>query len=251
MTMKLYNTLSRQIEEVKPQNPPTVTFYSCGPTVYDNTHIGHLRTFTNNDLLKRALANFGDQVNHVMNITDVGHLTGDDDSGEDKLEKGAKKAGKSVWAIAGEYTKQFIDSIDALNITKANHLIKATDHINEMINLVQILEKEGYTYETDEAIYFNISKFPQYGRLSGQSLDEKKIKAREEVNIDPGKKHPADFALWFKQVGRFADHAMRWRSPWGDGFPGWHIECSAMSMKYLGETIDIHSGGVDHIRSEE
>lgn len=245
--MKLYNTRSRSIEDFKPLNPPAVTFYSCGPTVYDFTHIGHLRTHTNNDLLKRTLQYGGLKVKHVINITDVGHLTGDTDEGEDKLEKGAKKYNKTVWEVAKLYTDQFLSSIAAMNILPPDVLPKATDHIPEMIALIKKLEEKGFTYQTEEAIYFDISKFPSYGNLSKQALDDKIQKAREEVNIDPQKKHPADFALWFKRVGRFADHAMHWNSPWGEGFPGWHIECSAMSIKYLGETIDIHAGGHDLI----
>jgi cysteinyl-tRNA synthetase len=245
--MFLYNTLTKKIEKFAPLNPPIVTFYSCGPTVYDFTHIGHLRTYTNNDVLKRTLIYLGFKVKHVMNITDVGHLTGDDDTGEDKLEKGAKKTGRTVYEIAEFYTQFFLESIKKLNIFLPDILCKATDHIKEMINLIQILEKKGYTYQTSEAVYFNVEKFKKYGQLSGQKLSEKIQKAREEVHLDPEKKHPADFALWFKCVGRFANHVMRWQSPWGVGFPGWHIECSAMSMKYLGSTIDIHAGGIDHI----
>lgn len=245
--MKLYNSASRKIEDFTPLNPPVITFYSCGPTVYDYTHIGHMRTYINNDVLKRSLNYLGYKVNHVMNITDVGHLTGDDDTGEDKLEKGAKKIGKTVWQVADFYTVFFNRTMEALNIIPANTISKATDHISEMIGLIKILFDKGFAYETEEAIYFEVAKFKNYGKLSGQSLDEKLQKAREEVHVDPSKKHPADFALWFKRVGRFADHQMHWPSPWGEGFPGWHIECSAMSMKYLGETIDIHAGGVDHL----
>lgn len=245
--MQLYNTLTKKIEEFKPQNPPIVTFYACGPTVYDYTHIGHMRTYTNNDLLKRTLTYLGYQVRHVMNITDVGHLTGDDDSGEDKLEKGAKKAKKTVWDVAAFFTDYFFKTTDALNIIRPDVICRATDHIQEMIAMIKQLEKKGFTYRTKEAIYFDVSKFKNYGRLSGQKLEEKIQKAREEVYIDPEKKHPADFALWFFRVGRFADHTMHWESFWGDGFPGWHIECSAMSTKYLGQPIDIHAGGVDHI----
>ena len=243
----LYNTKSKKIEELKPINPPTVTLYSCGPTVYDYTHVGHLRTFINNDILKRALIYNGFQVKHVMNITDVGHLTGDDDSGEDKMEKGAKKQSKTVWEIAKFYSDYFLSSINKVNIIKPDYLIKVTDHIKDMIDLIAILTKKGFTYETDEAIYFDISKFKSYGKLSQQKITDKNIAVRQEVNIDPNKKHPEDFALWLKLVGRFKNHVMRWSSPWGEGFPGWHIECSAMSMKYFGETIDIHTGGVDHI----
>lgn len=245
--MKLYNTLTRKIEEFKPLNPPNVSFYVCGPTVYDFTHIGHMRTYTNNDVLKRALTYLGYKVNHVMNVTDVGHLSGDDDSGEDKMEKGAKKYGKTVWDVAKFYTDFFFKTTDSLNILRPDTTCKATEHIEEMIQLINRLKQNEFIYETGEAVYFNVIKFKNYGKLSGQKLEEKIQAVREEVNIDLEKKHPADFALWFKRVGRFADHTMHWPSPWGEGFPGWHIECSAMSMKYLGETIDIHSGGIDHV----
>lgn len=243
--MKLYNTLSRKIEDFKPGNPPEVTLYSCGSTVYDFTHIGHLRTYINVDLLKRTLIYLDFKVNHVMNITDVGHLTEDSDEGEDKMEKGAKKSGKSVWETAKFFEDYFLKSITAVNILTADKLVRATEHIGEMIQLIDKLQQNGFTYQTDEAIYFDKSKFPK--SLSPQNVDELKTAAREGVYIDPHKRYPTDFALWFKRVGRFKNHVMHWSSPWGDGFPGWHIECSAMSMKYLGETIDIHTGGVDHI----
>lgn len=245
--MKLYNSLSRKEEEFKPLSDSIVTLYTCGPTVYDETHIGHMRKYTMDDILKRSFEFVGYKVKHVMNITDVGHLSGDDDSGEDKLEKGAKKQGKTVWDVAQYYTDKFFETIDALNIQHPDVISKATDHIQQMIDLVKKLEEKGFTYETNEAIYFDITKFPSYGKLSGQKLEDKKQAVREDVHVDPQKKNPADFALWFKRKGRFADHTMHWESPWGDGFPGWHIECSAMSMTYLGETIDIHTGGIDHI----
>ena len=245
--MKLYNTLTRKIEEFKPLNPPVVTFYSCGPTVYDFTHIGHMRTYTNNDVLKRTLTYLGSKVKHVMNVTDVGHLSGDDDSGEDKMEKGAKKFNKTVWEVAEFYTDFFFKTTDALNIIRPDIVCQATEHIDDMLQLINRLKQKGFVYETDEAVYFDVTKFNNYGKLSGQKLEEKIQAVRKDINIDPQKKYPADFALWFKRVGRFANHTMHWNSPWGEGFPGWHIECSAMSMKYLGETIDIHSGGIDHI----
>lgn len=245
--MKLYNTLTRTVSVFQPFNPPIVSFYACGPTVYDYTHIGHMRTYVNIDVLKRALTFLGYKINHVMNITDVGHLTGDTDEGEDKLEKGAQKAGKSVWDVANFYTDHFLKTMGALNTLPTDHLIKATDHIPEMIGLIKRLEEKGYTYQTKEAIYFDTTKFSTYGKLSGQKLEDKKQAAREEVRVDPDKKNPADFALWFFRQGRFKDHTMHWESPWGEGFPGWHIECSAMSMKYLGDTIDLHAGGIDHI----
>ena len=245
--MKLYNTASRKIEVFKPLNPPEVTFYSCGPTVYDFTHIGHLRTYVNNDVLKRTLTFIGYKVKHVMNITDVGHLTGDSDEGEDKIEKGALKTGATVWELARVYTDYFISSIDDMNIIRPDIFSSATQHVPEFIELIKVLESKGFAYETDEAVYFEVKKFPDYGKLSGQKLEEKMTKAREEVRLDVKKRNPVDFTLWFKATGRFKDHVMRWPSAWGEGFPGWHIECSAMCMKYLGETVDIHAGGVDHI----
>lgn len=186
--MKLYNTFSRQIEELKPFNAPSVTFYSCGPTVYDFTHLGHLRKFTNDDLLKRTLTMLGYKVNHVMNITDVGHLTGDTDDGEDKLEKGAKKTGKDVWEVAKFYTKQFVDSLNTLNILPPTTMPKATDHIQEMIALIKSLSEKGFTYTTDEAIYFDTQKFADYGKLSGQKLDEKKTKRSRRSTYRSAKK---------------------------------------------------------------
>jgi cysteinyl-tRNA synthetase len=245
--MYLYNTATHKIEKFQPLKPPLVTYYTCGPTVYDYTHIGHMRTYVNNDLLKRALNYLGHQVKHVMNITDVGHLTGDDDRGEDKLEKGAKKQKKTVWEVAKFFTDYFFDTMDQLNIIRPDIVCSATDHVSIMVQIIELLQRKGFTYETEEAIYFDTAKFKNYGRLNPQKKEEKISGAREEVYLDPQKKQPADFALWFKRVGRFKNHTMHWHSPWGDGFPGWNIECSAMSMKYLGETIDIHSGGVDHI----
>ncbi|MBI2039779.1 cysteine--tRNA ligase [Candidatus Microgenomates bacterium] len=245
--LKLYNTLTKKVEEFKPINPPSVGMYTCGPTVYDYTHIGHLRTYVGNDILRRILEANEYQVKHVMNITDVGHLVSDRDSGEDKMEKGAKQFGKSVWEVAKFFEDYFFRSQDTLNIKRPNVIAKATDHVEEQIKLIKKLEKNGFTYITDQAIYFDITKFPTYTKLSGQRLEEKEIGARSDVVVDKQKKNPQDFALWFFIVGHFKDHVMRWSSPWGEGFPGWHIECSAMAMEYLGDSIDIHTGGVDHI----
>lgn len=245
--MRLYNTFTKKIDEFSPLQAPRVSMYTCGFTVYDYTHIGHMRKYIGDDILRRTLSYLGFEVTHVQNVTDVGHLASDADEGEDKMEKGAKKYNKTVWEIAQYYTDYFYNTMDALNVLRPSVICKATEHIEDMIKLIKKLSDKGYAYETDEAIYFDISKFPNYGQLSGQKLEDKLKGAREEVYVDPQKKHPADFALWFKRVGRFADHTMHWNSPWGDGFPGWHIECSAMSMKYLGETLDIHTGGVDHI----
>lgn len=245
--MKLYNTLSGNIEEFSPQNPPKVSLYTCGPTVYDYTHIGHLRTYVGNDILRRVLEASGYEVKHVMNITDVGHLVSDEDFGEDKMEKGARQSGRSVWEVAKFFEEHFWKSTESLNIKRPSVIAKATDHIKEQIKLIHKLEKNGFIYITDQVIYFDISKFANYTKLSGQKLEEKEVGSRANVVVDKQKKNPSDFALWFFTVGHFKDHVMRWSSPWGEGFPGWHIECSAMAMEYLGDTIDIHTGGVDHI----
>ncbi|MBP6904487.1 MAG: cysteine--tRNA ligase [Candidatus Pacebacteria bacterium] len=247
MSLHLYNTASRSIEEFVPLNAPIVTMYACGPTVYDYTHIGHLRKYIGDDILRRTLTLLGYKVKHVMNITDVGHLTNDSDEGDDKFEKKASVEGKSVWDIAELYTDYFHTSMQAVNVLAPTIEPRATTHVPQMVALVEQLIAKGFAYETSQAIYFDVAKDPAYGELSGQKLEQKEIGARDDVVTDPDKHHPADFALWFKRVGKFADHAMYWASPWGDGFPGWHIECSAMSMHYLGETIDIHTGGIDHI----
>jgi cysteinyl-tRNA synthetase len=248
--MKLYNTKSRQIEEFHPLKEGFVTMYACGPTVYDSTHIGHMRKYIGDDILRRTLSYLNYEVKHVMNITDVGHLTNDSDEGDDKFENKAKLEGKDVWDIAKFYTENFHKSMQAVNVLPPTIEPKATDHIPEMKALIEVLMAKEFAYETDQAVYFDVSKDPHYGELSGQKLTDKMIGARDEVAQDPQKKNPADFVLWFKRVGKFENHTMHWNSPkgiQGDGFPGWHIECSAMSMHYLGETIDIHTGGIDHI----
>ena len=244
---KIYNTLSRKIEEFTPLNPPKVGMYTCGLTVYDYTHIGHLRKYIGDDILRRLLEVNGLEVKHVMNITDVGHLTSDADEGDDKMEKGAKEKNMTVFEVAKFYTDYFFKALDSVNILRPNVVAPATEHIGEQIKLIEKLEKNGFIYQTNEAIYFDITKFPTYGQLSGQRLEDKEAGVRQEVVVDKQKKNPTDFALWFFTIGKFADHSMKWSSPWGEGFPGWHIECSAMSMEYLGETIDIHTGGIDHI----
>ncbi len=245
--MKLYNTESRKIEEFEPLKKPSVGLYACGPTVYDYTHIGHLRKYINDDILVRALRANNYDVTHIMNITDVGHLTSDADSGVDKLEKGAEALGLPVLAVARQFEDDFFKSLKFVNVLSPDVAPRATDHIEDQVALIEILVEKGFTYQTDEAIYFDVSKFADYMRLSQQDLDDKITGAREDVVVDRAKKNPADFVLWFMTVGRFADHALRWASPWGEGFPGWHIECSAMSMKYLGFSFDIHTGGIDHI----
>lgn len=245
--LQIYNTLSRKKELFKPLRDKEVLMYSCGPTVYDYPHIGNLRTYITVDVIKRYLKYKGYKVKHVMNITDVGHLTSDADEGEDKVEAGAKREGKTVWEIAEYYTKIFKQNLKELNIQEPDIWAKATDHIQDQIELIEKLMAKGYAYETSQALYFDISKFPDYTKLSRQPLDQKIEGVREEVVTDSEKRRPQDFALWFKLAGKFKNHTMHWPSPWGEGFPGWHIECSAMSMKYLGETFDIHIGGVDHI----
>ncbi len=246
--MKLYNTLTRKVEEFTPLNPPKVGLYTCGMTVYDYAHVGHGRKYVGDDILRRTLTRFGYQVTHVQNVTDVGHLASDADEGEDKMEKGAQKSGKTVWDVAKFYTDHFYASMDKLNVLRPMVICKATEHIKEQIELIGKLIAKGHAYETPEAVYFDVTTFSGYESLFGrQELSKKKAAARLEVKTGEHKKNPADFALWFKRVGRFADHVMHWESPWGDGFPGWHIECSAMSVKYLGDTIDIHTGGIDHI----
>ena len=240
--MKFYNTLTRQRDEFTPLEGNTVRIYSCGPTVYSYAHIGNMRTYVFMDLLRRALKYNGYELKHVMNITDVGHLVSDGDDGEDKMAKTAREQKKTPWEIAEYYTSVFMKDIDALNITRPEIIAKATEHIGEMIDFVQGLDKNGYAYETSDGIYYDIAKFDRYGMLSGNKLDEQKAGARVELNSE--KRHPADFALWKKAP---KEHIMQWESPWGMGYPGWHIECSAMGLKYLGKYFDIHTGGVDHI----
>lgn len=242
--MQLYNTLSRKKEEFKPIKEGEVGMYTCGPTVYHFPHLGNMRTYVFEDILKRVL-NYNDfTVNHVMNITDVGHLTGDRDMGEDKIEKESKKEGKSVWEIAEFYAKAFKDDLKNLNIIYPNIFCKATDNIKEQIEMIQTLEGKGFTYSTSDGIYFDTSKVADYTKLSNQKLEDLKEGARVEAN--PEKKNPTDFALW-KFSPKDSKREMEWPSPWGVGFPGWHIECSAMSVKYLGEQFDIHCGAVDFV----
>ena len=244
--LSLYNTLTKTIVDFTPVHPPKVGLYTCGQTVYDYTHIGHGRKYVGDDMLRRVLTRFGYEVTHVQNVTDVGHLVSDADEGEDKLEKGAKKTGKTVWQVAEFFTKHFYDSMDKLGILRPTTICKATEHIPEQIALIEKLLAKRVAYDTPEAVYFDVTKFKGYGSLFGQKLSEKQVAARSDVQTGSHKKHPPDFALWFKRTGRFADHVMHWESPFGDGFPGWHIECSAMAMKYLGDTIDIHTGGIEH-----
>ncbi|MBP5193636.1 MAG: cysteine--tRNA ligase, partial [Clostridia bacterium] len=241
--MKLYNTLTRQKEEFSTLDGTNkVRMYSCGPTVYNYAHIGNLRTYIFMDLLRRCLKYEGYKIKGVMNITDVGHLLSDGDDGEDKMQKAAREQNKDPYEIAAYYTSVFFEDLKKLNIERPELTPKATDHIADMQKYVEGLVEKGVAYETDDGVYFDIEKFPSYGKLSGIKLEDQLSGARVEVNGE--KRHPADFALWKKAP---KEHIMQWDSPWGKSYPGWHIECSAMSKKYLGEVFDIHTGGVDHI----
>ena len=239
----LYNTLSRKEEIFQPISN-VVRMYCCGPTVYNYAHIGNLRTYIFEDVLKRTLIHSGYKVKHVINITDVGHLTGDNDEGEDKIEKSARETGKTVWEIADFYTNAFLKDFNSLNLIKPDLFCRATDHIQQMINLIKKLEDKGYTYISGGNVYFSIDKFKDYGRLARLKLEE--LKAGARTDIDNNKKNPRDFVLWFTN-SKFSNQIMMWDSPWGRGYPGWHIECSAMSMNYLGDHFDIHCGGIDAI----
>lgn len=240
--MRIYNTLSRKKEEFRPIYGNEARIYSCGPTVYDYAHIGNLRTYIFMDMLRRVLRYNGFRPVHVMNITDVGHLVSDADEGEDKMQKSSREKKMSPWEIAAYFSDKFFQDIAQVNVEKPEIIPCATAHIQEMIDFVRGLIDKGYGYEISDGIYFDISKFKDYGKLSGIDLDRQLAGARVELNEE--KRHPADFALWKKAS---KEHIMQWPSPWGTGYPGWHIECSAMSRKYLGDIFDIHTGGVDHI----
>ncbi|MCL4405259.1 MAG: cysteine--tRNA ligase [Patescibacteria group bacterium] len=245
--MLLYNTLARKKEQFKPIKRGVVGLYTCGPTVYNYVHLGNLRTYLFEDVLQRVLEWDGYKVRRAMNITDVGHLTSDADEGDDKLEIGARREGKSPSEVAKFYASRFFADLAALNVIKPAMVLAATQTIPEQIEIIKLLGQKGFTYVSDKAIYFDTSKVPDYGKLSGQKLSEKKTGARAEIVQDADKRHPADFALWFFLKGRYRRHILHWPSPWGEGFPGWHIECSAISRKLLGQPFDIHTGGVDHI----
>ena len=242
MAVKLYNTLTKQKSNFVPLNGNEVRIYSCGPTVYSYAHIGNFRTYIFMDTLRRMLEYNGYTLKHVMNITDVGHLESDSDEGEDKMEKAAKKENKSPYEIAEVYTKAFFKDMEKLHIEKPEIIAKATEHIPDMLEFAKEIVKNGYGYETSTAIYFDVSKLDKYPVLSNRNIDEQIAGAR--VDVDPEKRNPYDFAIWIKAP---KNHIMKWDSPWGLSYPGWHLECSAMSRKYLGEEFDIHTGGVDHI----
>ena len=246
MNITLFNTLGREKQVFEPIVPGKAGLYTCGPTVYDYQHIGNFRTFMFEDLLKRVLIYNGYDVTHIMNITDVGHLVSDGDEGEDKMEKGSARTGKTVWEIAEYYTQFFLDDAKALNLLPPTKYTKATDYIQEQIDMVKCLDDKGYTYITRDGVYFDTSKLKDYGKLA--NLDIEGLEEGSRIQFSTEKKNKTDFALWkFSPKETDSKRQMEWESPWGKGFPGWHIECSAMSKKFLGDTFDIHCGGIDHI----
>ncbi len=242
--VRLFNSLTREIEEVVPVDGKTVKIYSCGPTVYRYIHIGNMRSFMLGDLIRRALRFEGHDVRWIMNITDVGHMTDElTDTGRDKMELAESDEGLSAAEIADKYTKAFLEDSDLVGIERADLYPLATEHIPEMIAIIDTLIEKGHAYEVEGTVYYDVTTFPGYGKLSGNTLDRLRAGHRQELAVDPSKRHPEDFALW-KVAG--PHRALKWPSPWGDGYPGWHIECSAMSMKHLGERFDVHTGGNDN-----
>ena len=244
--MKIYNTLTRTVEEFIPHEENVVRMYTCGPTVYHFAHIGNLRTYIFEDVLEKGLNYLGYDVKRVMNITDVGHLTSDSDTGEDKMEKGAKREGKTVYEIAKFYTDAFFNDCSKLNIKKPSVVEPASHHIEMYIKMITKMLDEGYAYISNGNVYFDVSKAKDYYKLSGKNPEDLMVGVRDTVEEDSSKKNQADFVLWFTD-SKFKNQDMRWNSPWGVGYPGWHIECSGISGKFLGEYLDIHCGGVDNI----
>ena len=244
--MKLYNTLTKKIEVFTPNEEGIVRMYTCGPTVYNYAHIGNLRTYIFEDVLEKSLEYMGYDVIRVMNITDVGHMTSDSDTGEDKMEKGALREGKTVYEIADFYTKAFFEDTSKLNIRKPAIVEKASNHISKYIEMISKMLEDGYAYISSGNVYFDITKATDYYKLSGKNPEDLRVGVRETVEEDKSKRNPGDFGLWFT-VSKFANQDMKWDSPWGVGYPGWHIECSGISAEYLGEYLDIHCGGVDNI----
>lgn len=244
--MNIYNTLTRKIEKFVPIEEGKVKMYTCGPTVYDYAHIGNLRTYIHEDILEKTLMYVGYDVKRVMNITDVGHLESDADDGEDKMLKGALRENKTVWEIAQFYTDAFFNDCRKLNIKKPDIIGKATDYIDKYISFIKALEDKGFTYFENGNVYFDISKKEDYTKLSGMKLEDLQVAIRDDVTEDVHKRNPQDFVLWFTK-SKFENQTMKWDSPWGVGYPGWHIECSVISLDNLGDQMDIHCGGVDHI----
>lgn len=261
--MKLYSTLDRKVVDIKPIKEGSISMYNCGPTVYSRMHVGNIRAYVSWDILHRALLYLGFEVERVMNFTDVGHMTADEDFGEDKMDMQAKKSGKEPIDIANEYIKTVLSDFSELNMlapsgevvdvnwdvndVRSHGWLRATEYVDEMIEDVKKIVDNGFAYETDQAVYFDVTKIDDYTIFTGQDLSDKVVAHRDDVSADPGKRHPADFVLWMKRVGKYENHIMHWDSPWGDGFPGWHIECSAMSVAVLGKKFDIHTGGIDHV----
>jgi len=261
--MKLYSTLDKKIVDIEPIKEGQISMYNCGPTVYSRMHVGNIRADINWDILHRALIFLGYDVKRVMNITDVGHMTHDEDYGEEKFDIQAQKEGVNPLDIANKYIDTVLEDFRKLNILSPSgkeipadltheHVedygwSRATNYIDEMIKVIKKIQENGYTYETEQALYFDVTKVLDYTIFTGQKLEEKEVAVRDEVEIDAGKKNPADFVLWMKKTGKYANHIMNWNSPWGEGFPGWHIECTAMGTAILGEYFDIHTGGIDHI----
>lgn len=244
--MKIYNTLTKKVEKFIPHNDKEVTMYTCGPTVYNYAHIGNLRTYLFEDFLEKGLNYLGYNVKRVMNITDVGHIVHDADTGEDKMSNSAKKEGKTAQEIAEFYTEKFLEDLDKTNIKRPEIIEKATSHINDYIHVIETLLEKGYAYQAGGNVYFDISKIPNYYELSGRTEENQKIAVRDDVSHDLYKKNPYDFVLWFTK-SKFEDQEQKWDSPWGVGYPGWHIECSTLASLYLGEYLDLHCGGVDLI----
>lgn len=243
-TLRIFNTLGREVQEFAPRTEGKVRLYSCGPTVYDYATIGNFRTFIFVDVLRRTLAALGYEVRHMMNVTDVGHLASDADEGEDKIVAGARREGRSVWDIAEFYTERFFADAAALNLLRPHVVAKATDHVEDMIALIRRLEARGFTYVAGGNVFFDVARFARYGELA--LLDGQRLRAGARISVDQSKRNPEDFGLWFTR-SKFENQAMIWDSPWGRGYPGWHIECSAMAMRYLQEQFDIHCGGIDLI----
>jgi cysteinyl-tRNA synthetase len=246
MSLRLRNTLTRTLDSFEPLAPPKVTMYNCGPTVYSYAHVGNFRSFLLGDLLRRVLTQQGYEVTQVMNITDVGHLTEDDlDAGEDKLTKAARRERRTPQQVAEHYAQAFFEESDALGIQRVEHYPRASEHVHLMIEQVERLMKLGYAYQSGDTILFDVSRFERYGRLSGMKLEDLRVGSGGRLSQEQiaGKRNPGDFRLWKTDP----DHLMKWDSPWGAGYPGWHIECSAMAIHYLGETIDIHTGGEDNV----
>ncbi|MDR2404304.1 MAG: cysteine--tRNA ligase [Spirochaetaceae bacterium] len=244
MPLSLFNTLGRETQVFEPIRPDKVGFYGCGPTVYTYAHIGNLRAYVVHDLLVRTLRRLGFEVTHVMNITDVGHLSGDNDDGDDKMVRSAAERGKSVLEVADFYTRAFFKDMERMGITRPTVVCKATEHIDDMISLIKRIEAGGFTYTAGGNLYYDIGKFSRYGDLA--LLRQENLQAGARIGVDENKRNPRDFVLWFTR-SKFENQALVWDSPWGRGYPGWHIECSAMSIKYLGEQFDIHAGGIDHV----